>query len=461
MSDHHHADNPATAMHPTALGQHAIALGQHATTLAQYSPTLGQRALSTLAKKLHPQLPLTPRESQQLLNLLTTSFRTHLDREHPVHATHNPRAPFTRANYALPSQNISSAASASRHMDTVLNHPLLALKPSRRSSESAASQLLTDPLSWFVNEIATANATLSQAAMVLDVLDTLDKQTPSQTSQLHTGRTAGAVIGDWLQSSGLDASSDFLDMCFVKSNVKKPSTFLSRLVPVLMADGKEQLLWKWFSNPSSHGLKPAHVFSFKQQLLRRMVAVEAQQGLHQAIALFTKACHMIDEHPDKPWGQLGPAGQYLVQAIMSKSTAAVDHSLYNVFRRSVRLWAPSKWAQAVDSMLCLHHPDKPSARPALQFIQNPTGAATYAAAKPAQRRYIVHISLALARQLLEEERYEDAHSVMAFAKQYFSDLVLDLPTQQKQTVNPQSSNTRKPTSHEETNLELLNRLCLT
>ena len=43
-----------------------------------------RRAFGSLASKIHPQLPLTPRESQQLLNLLTTSFRSHLDREHPT-----------------------------------------------------------------------------------------------------------------------------------------------------------------------------------------------------------------------------------------------------------------------------------------------------------------------------------------------------------------------------------------
>ena len=33
-----------------------------------------RRAFSYLASKIHPQLPLSPRESQQLLNLLTTTL---------------------------------------------------------------------------------------------------------------------------------------------------------------------------------------------------------------------------------------------------------------------------------------------------------------------------------------------------------------------------------------------------
>ena len=117
--------------------------------------TVGQRALSTLAKKLHPQLPLTPRESQQLLSLLTTSFRTHLDREHPVEAqTPNARKAVSNEDReAL--HTTSSAALASQHIDAVLSNPLFAVKPSRRGSEAAVSDILKNPMGWFTNEVAT------------------------------------------------------------------------------------------------------------------------------------------------------------------------------------------------------------------------------------------------------------------------------------------------------------------
>ena len=58
----------------------------------------GKRVLSTLASKIHPQLPLSPRESQQLLSLLTQSFRAHLDREHPSPPLgEHPESAFTAA----------------------------------------------------------------------------------------------------------------------------------------------------------------------------------------------------------------------------------------------------------------------------------------------------------------------------------------------------------------------------
>lgn len=40
--------------------------------------------LKSLISKIHPQLPLNARESDQLLNILKTSFRKHLDVVHPT-----------------------------------------------------------------------------------------------------------------------------------------------------------------------------------------------------------------------------------------------------------------------------------------------------------------------------------------------------------------------------------------
>ena len=131
--------------------------------------TLGQRALGTLAKKLHPQLPLTPRESQQLLNLLTSSFRSHLDAAHPVHTTEKSHQSVVRKTVDsgdkdhVPFHARSSSALASQHIDAVLSNPLFAVKPTRRGAASAASELLQDPVAWFVNEIAAGNATLAKA----------------------------------------------------------------------------------------------------------------------------------------------------------------------------------------------------------------------------------------------------------------------------------------------------------
>lgn len=459
-TDHTPLLHPHPHLH-RRLARARVSIGGSRTPIM--TSTVGQRALSTLAKKLHPQLPLTPRESQQLLSLLTASFRTHLNREHPVYTADKAHTSATRTNAGRDDQRTahapSSAALASRHIETVLSNPLFAVKPTRRGSESAASRVLNDSLSWFLDEIASGNATLSKAALVLEILD---KQPHPQISGTRKGRTVGAVIGDWLHSSGLYNSRDFLNMCLVKPTATQPITFISRLVTVLMVDGKESLLWKWYSNPFTLDSSAYQAVSFRKQLLKHMVVAEAGQDLPRGIALFSRAHKMVEEQPDKRWEELRPAGQHLVQAVMSKPTAMVDNNVYDAFRRNVRLWVPKKWAQAVNSMLCLHHPGKASARPGLKFIEDPTGAATYANAKPTQRRFIVQLSLGVARQLLEQERFDEAQTVMAFTKQHFPDLVLEnLPTEQKQVAKRQASKINKARTNEETNLALLDSLAFT
>lgn len=423
---------------------------------------MGQRTLSTLASRFHPQLPLTPRESQQLLTLLTTSFRTHLDREHPVHVSDKSddsavRKAVVHEDHESP-RAASSYALASQHMNAVLFNPLFAVKP-RRDLKTAASAILKDPMGWFFHQIATGNATLSKASMCLDMLD---KRTAGQSPELYKGRTHGTIIGDWLRSSGLDTSKEFLEMCIGNLQTRRPSNiFLSRLVTLLMADGKESLVWGWYKRSWQEGLDPTKVSLFRGQLLKHMVHVEANQDLDRGILLFKKACEMIGEQTVKPYEQLGPAGQCLVQAIMSRPMNTIDHDLYNSFSQSTRLWVNSKWGQAVDSMLWLHHPTTASAAPGLRFIQDPTGAVMYVNAVRSQRRFVVQLSLGVAHQLLEEESYEDAQAVMAFIKQNFPDLVLSDSVSEKRPIADRNSKKLERERDQEKNLELLDSLALT
>ncbi|KAF3011067.1 hypothetical protein E8E13_011168 [Curvularia kusanoi] len=405
----------------------------------------GQRALSTLAKRLHPQLPLTPRESQQLLNLLTTSFRAHLDREHPVH-TPETAAPKAGRNGRDSIVAPSSAALASQHLDAVLSNPLFAVKPSRRGSQSGALQILKDPIGWFLNEMAMGRASLSKVSTCLDILDRSDV-----AAQSRQDKKPGAVIGGWLHSSGLDASTEFLETCVASHS------FLSRLVTLLLADGETRILWKWFARPYTPGLSHAKVLIFKKQILRCMVHAGTGHDLPRSLLLFERA-HDICQEQQKGFETLRTAGQYLVHAIVSKPTVSISHELYDAFRKSTAFWIPGPWAVAVDAMLWLRHPLGASFTPGIQFIQDPAGAATFAKARTAQRSFVVQLSLGVARELLAEERYEDAQVVMAFIKQYFPDLVLTSFSQEPPRSAVHSAKFEKEQADEVRNLELLEGL---
>jgi hypothetical protein len=393
------------------------------------------------------QLPLTPRESQQLLSLLTTSFRLHLDREHPLHTTEVAHSTVPKAARHDPGTTISmsSAALASQHLDAVLSNPLFAMKPARRRSQSGASRALKDPIGWFLDEITSGSATLSKLSTCLEIIFRSDT-----AAQPHQGKTPGAIIGEWLRSSGLDTSKEFLETC---AESKYP---LSRLVRLLMADGETRLLWKWFAHISYSGSIIRTALRFRKHLLRRMVLVQALHDLPQSLLLFERARNICEEQ-QKGFGSLRPAGQELVKAIMSRPNTPISNEIYDTFRESVTLWCPGSWALAVDAMLWLHHPTGASYMPGLQFIQDPAGAAKYADAKPGQRSLVVQLSLGVARELLAAERYEDAQAVMAFVKKHFPDLVLsDLPHEQTKFGIHYIKSKRVQT--EKRNLELLDGL---
>ncbi|CAA9966763.1 hypothetical protein PTMSG1_10122 [Pyrenophora teres f. maculata] len=427
-----------------------------------------KRMLSTLASKLHPQLPLSPRESQQLLSLLTNSFRAHLDREHPLGAPESSqKRPIPRPSLSNGQRGpspigatASSYASATQHIDSILSNPLFAVKPRRRGSESAALDVLRDPLAWFVNEVAAGSASLSKAAMCLDVLEKTPNQTPSR---LRDQASLAITLADWLKTSGLDTSKQFVDLCLTKSG--HGSRFLDRLVVLLLAEGETTAPWRWFIRSNEQrvketGLDTAKVVTFRQQLLAKMVSVEANADLTRGLAFFMQAFRIVENAGyESAYSMLRSAGGHLVNRVTTNTDQPlkVDVELYQSFSLSSQHWLGG-WSRAVEAMLWLHHPSQRSAAPGLRFIQDPAGAVAHVKSQ-SRRNFLVQLCLGVARQLLEEQKFAEAQAVMAFTKEHFADVVLPKPVaaEAQQQQQQQASETWKVRKERE-NLQLLDSL---
>ncbi|CAO2647887.1 Nn.00g088090.m01.CDS01 [Neocucurbitaria sp. VM-36] len=419
-----------------------------------------KRLLSTLTSKIHPQLPLSPRESQQLLTLLTTSFRAHLDREHPLSLPESsqPRplqkpAGNNGQRSHSPARAASSYASATRHIDSILTNPLFAVKPHQTGSGPAAVDVLRDPMTWFLHEIATGAADLPKAAMCLEVLANTPTEPPPR---LRDGRTPGSILAEWLQTSGLDSSKQFLEFCVAKSG--KSSWFLHRLINLLLAEGKIEVPWRWFIRSNEQranetGVDAWKVINFKRQLLAKMVSLEATINLDKGLATFLQAFRIAEVNGHaSTYSILKPAGAQLVNHIIRNPDQPHDPKLYQSFLQTCQTWL-GPWSSAVESMLWLHHPSQPSALPGLRFIQAPTGAITFVqATKQSRRRFLVQLCLGVARQLMEQEKYAEAQIAMEFTKEHFADIVLSkVPVVQQETIQRKAREERK-------NLELLDSL---
>ncbi|KAF2687228.1 hypothetical protein K458DRAFT_295912 [Lentithecium fluviatile CBS 122367] len=417
----------------------------------------GRRALSTLASKLHPPLPLTPRESEQLLQLLTTSFRTHLDREHPINTPETgDRARNTAArNECGP----SSHGLATQHIDSILTHPLLAHKPQRRVSESAAVDVIRNPLGWFLDQVALGTANIAKAAICLHILrGDLDKG-GDWLRTVNEGKAASAMA-DWLQTSGVDTSKEFLDKMNMSKSFDRGS--INSLVPMLLAEGNQAPLWRWFTRSTEQrmeetGLDALKIQSWRMQLLSDMVNSARAISLDLAFSIFLRAHGMAMK------GQYGLAPKVLQPAGARIANQIIGHpklsradvcsvGLYDAFLLSTSDWR-NTWSKAVRAMLYLRHPTKPSADPGLAFIKDPKGASFPRVNGTEQRRRtMVQLCLGVAQQLLAEERFSDAQVAMNFAKEHYPDFVL---SESPSTPRPTSTRAKQ---EERRNLDMLNRL---
>jgi ribosomal protein S21 len=422
-----------------------------------------RRAFSFLASKIHPQLPLSPRESQQLLTLLTTSFRAHLDREHPTtspetlnrHQSKAPRLQKGRHNDS-PVRARSSQTSAHQHIDSILTNPLFAAPPKRRNSDPAkvnAQSILRDPLGWFLDQVAIGAADLPKAAACLGMLRTLSESDPEASRVLRETRRPASRIAEWLRASGLDRSRQFVDAEF--------GSLLNPLVVQLLQEGEETLLWRWFTcSPQQRvaetGLEEAKIRTFRTQVLRMMVTAKLNEGsFDEALRIFLRACEMRSVPGyglDKKIFQ-SPASS-IVNSIISHPESPRSSELYEAFLRSSSNW--TNW-HGIQALLWLHHPTKPSALAGIAYIKDTNGLTAHAnITNKKRRKLLVHLCLESARQCLADRNYADAQHALGVARDNFPDFVGPVHRE-----TPDEYHARKEKNierQEEKNLELLDQL---
>lgn len=408
-----------------------------------------RRALSSLASKIHPQLPLSPRECQQLLNLLTTSFRAHLDREHPT-ATPEARGEAQLQNGQAKrgtAPHASSYSLATQHMDSILSNPLFARKPRRRASDAAALDMLKDPLAWFLDEIAAGTADISAAASCLRVLGTQPEK--------GNDKRPGLIIAEWLHSSGLEKSKDFIN------SIRSQPYLLHTLVPLLLAENNQAPLWRWLlrhpvKRVNETTLNALDIRSFRVELLQRMVMCAQSTSRDEAFRIFLRAYGLLNaDHVGLAPENLRRAGASLVNDIVANPVVPCSPGLYEAFLASTTVWLDDKTRSAVRPMLLLHHPTKPSFQPALSFIQDPQGAIRHVGSKSAAKRnFLVELCLSVARKLLEEERFTEIQTVMAFIQDHFAEAVII----KHPSNTPLSWARREREKQEKENLDMLDGL---
>lgn len=422
------------------------------------SATLSLRALTS---KLHPPLPLTPRESQQLLSLLTSSFRKQLNREHrsfradddikirrkPVGNSHGKSTRARSPSISPPTATTSSSWSTDHHLQSILKNPLFSagLKDPRPSlliqspiyhgdiEEGQSASF--DPMAWFEGTVASGSATITKAKYSLETLCKILTSSPETSVKHEMAKSgAGSKVQSWLWSSGLEESLEFL----------RDNGFTAVLTRYLVAERRHEVVWKWMhrlrdleckrSTEESKGLPPAPIQSAGGLLLHLVKAESTHgDGVRAAVGHFLHIAgrerlekmeaqqgSMMREHARLASKFLGPTGRYLTHVLTENPRAAkLDVEFFERFTKSTLMWSSESLYQA---KLQLHHPGKPSAEAALRYLKHISTKVSFTPSAR-KRKDIVHLFLDSASLLLQQDRYDDGALVMEFIRRnYAADL---------------------------------------
>ena len=449
------------------------------------------QGLKSLASKLHPQLPLSPKESQRLLTALTSSFREQLDETHPREfRDQNGKGKLENGDFLKTSGrglHSSSFASADKHLASVLTNPLLTKRDGVKQPvldyTSAKLELQKkpgkDPISLLEEYHEKGVATNEIAALCLETIwDSLKDLTAEQRREILQKTEPGKRTLLWLWKSSLHDTDAFI----------QNKRLINLMVRNVIEEGYEEYLWEWLKLDVTYGtqvLPPkfsntrstkAKIFPYrwKDFLLRSIVAakldVADDRSADSALDAYFRAIDLREElakslsPTDFP---IGSAGQLLESAFkrVPVQRRTTDNERYDRFIDSLRIY--NEETHIVDfkrAMLYLFHPREPSPRPVLEVLRRIMGPTPDPQetkilsrfAKPKDRKselFHFEILIDAAHQLQKGQQMQDADWVLDKIRDLYPKLApsIDMrlkrrksPSQQSKTEYERENSTTDP-----------------
>jgi hypothetical protein len=372
-------------------------------------PTKVNSIKTVVQRKLHPPLPLDRRQSQRLVNLISTSFRQKLDDEHHQ-ANTNPRP-------------------IDAHLKAILTNPLFQrptpIRRLRRHDDtsrrpSIGQEASPSGLSHFNEQCARGTATIQQATSLLrGIPSQMSKQTVEDSQ-----RRIEAVL-KWLWSSGLENS-----MAFVEDR-----HFVQALMRSLAALNREDVLWRWQQKLlEMHSLKsPAHdPLLAKDTLVAEnsaphkralaMVGCYWQARFKMATTSNDCAIEMIKMRDcpitDDKWKTriFRAVSQRFVEELLERHEAElIDADLYHQITQDDAIYNTMSPAMQASLALFAPEPDASAAfgllNQELTWLMMPN-----ASARTWKRRAL--FALRTMNVLLDQSRHEDAAQIGALVAKY-------------------------------------------
>lgn len=321
--------------------------------------------------KIHQPLPRTPRESQQLLNALTSSFRRQLDNSYPANAP-------TQAGDRPPSNDDSSVHATDHHMHNILNNPLFrivppkaAATPDHHARRRVEEQRRMEKEPMVVLDELAASGTANSAAIMACL-----------NSQLLLARLPGKKGVKAMKDAG--AASRVVDLFWASDGAFRAMILSSwkiatSLTKFMAAEGLQDTAMQWLRMLMDRdmGASNGHISTKASEasfncFLENLVQAETRygHGLGSAMEYYLRACEMVFASPHhqniSSRKMLIAAGGKLSQIVhhIKPSTKQVPAHTYDHYMKVISTLSPRSLLSAA---LALRHPQHPDPQPFLQY----------------------------------------------------------------------------------------------
>ncbi|EAW09746.1 uncharacterized protein ACLA_039610 [Aspergillus clavatus NRRL 1] len=367
---------------------------------------------------IHQPLPRTPRESQQLLNALTSSFRRQLDHEYPSSSTTN-----KDGNSDNPA---SSVHATDKHLRSILDNPLFRVVPSKSAAlndiallgSPAEQRLATEPMTVFDELVAAGSVTQSA------LFNCLKAQYVLATA--HTGDgvveamkqcKAGSKIISWWFASDSDSRKMLLS-----SRVVSPTALKFMAAEGLM---ETAMVWlKMVLNQDIGGRDGRITQALAQQmaihLLVDLLKAETKYGggVVSSMRYFVEASKLPTAAGDQLSGQfkksfLLPGAGHLCHSIVQGDRSQNQQISPELYDEYIRIIESTSKRSILLGSVHLYHPTRPDAGPLLQFTESVSPAWIESWSK-SKRENFLRFGCDALRLLIDQERFQEASYLARF-----------------------------------------------
>lgn len=395
---------------------------------------------TSLVSKIHPPLPMSPRESARLLALLNSSFKHQLDRQHSAF---------------LP----DSKHHTTNHLRSILTNPLFDDRGGSRGMRSKdkpfgrLQDLVKKPMDVFREQVSAGTATLQTACLCLQAQYNSCLASPDNTlTNAMRASRAGTTVLEWLWSSGMEESRRFF-------GTREP---FELLVPFLVAERQHDRILQWlrrFYAEASRDWAPEIGWRYRNLLFDFIKAeLSLGKGLESATAFFIEVARGAQDSEfgcNKLNGAFTLVAYYLTTRLIAvPKSAELQISTLEPFINLSKSFSTTKRPTCLAALQALYLARNPSPREALLYFQG-FSPKKIEELTLERRSRIINMGLKTAELCLDLNRQAEALHIMDFLQSNFRSEIVSHRIPDHNKKNKGSSD-----KAEDQSLHLLNSLAI-